>query len=181
MELGEIKKILDKEAFECALTPPTAVCPFERLLVFLALDMNKRERILEISLGQQQISPELKLSKEAKFPLRLEFRVKLPFKVQDMALSQVAHLLHFLNQRVDLPGFELNELEGEVFYRYVWLTEPEFITPSLIMNIVGAVMLNLGLFSETIESLAEGKISFNDLLSQIISITENAKASHKRH
>lgn len=179
MELDTIKKILEKEAFECALTPPTAECPFDRLLVFLALDIKKRERILEIFGGPQQISPEFKLSKEAKFPFRLQFRVKLPFKVQDTALSQVAHLLHFLNQRVDLPGFELNELEGEVFYRYVWMTEPDFITPALTMSIIGAVMVNLGLFGETIESLAEGQISFNDLLTQIISIAERAKTSKK--
>lgn len=177
MVLEMIKKILEQEQFECAITSATAAFPLDRLIVFLALDMKKRERMLEIYGIQQQVSPGLMLPETATFPYHLQFRVILPFKVQDMALNQVASLLLYLNQLIDLPGFELDELEGQVTYRYVWISEPALITPSLIMSIIGAIMLNLGLFAETIESLADGKVSFNDLLSQIVKISEGAKTS----
>lgn len=176
MILNLIKEILEKEDFECTLAQATEQIPLDRLLVFLGLSAKKQERMLEIIASQQQVSPEFTLPKTTALPYRLQFRIQLPFKVQDKALSQVASLLLFLNQFIDLPGFELNELEGQVLYRYVWIIEPSSISSTLIMSIIGATMLNLGLFAETIESLADGKMSFNDLLSQIINIAETSSS-----
>lgn len=175
MILESIKKILDSEKFECTLIPAKEAFPLDRLLVFLALDAKKRERSLEIFAIQQQLSPEYLLPKGAAIPFRLQFRSKLPFKVEDRALSQVGSLLLFVNQLIDLPSFELNELEGEVLYRYVWMMEESSITPTLVMSLFGSIMLNLGLFAGTIESLAEGKITFNELLAQLVKLNKSNK------
>jgi hypothetical protein len=177
MILEKIKKTLDNEEFPCTLSSATEKLPFEHLLVFLGLDNKKRERMLEIVTIQQQISPEFLLSPPPLLPYRIQFRVQLPFNVQDIALSQVASLILFFNQFIDLPGFELNELEGQVFYRYVWIIHPTSIDDLLIMNIIGALILNVSLFSDTIESLADGKQTFNDLLTQITQFTDNKKSS----
>lgn len=176
MVLKKVKQILEKEKFECSLSPSTAEFPADSLLVFLALDPKKRERMLEIAAGQQQAGIEFMMPQAAEIPYRIQFAVKLPFKVIDLALSQVASLLHFINQFIDLPGFELNEMDGEVIYRYVWIISPSVINAAFIMSIVGSMMLNLSLFAETIESLADGRMSFNDLLSQIVKISETAKS-----
>lgn len=173
MILNEIKQILEKEEFACTDIPANEQFPFGQLLVFLGLDSKKRERILEITAIQQQIAPEFNLPHASSLPFRIQFRIALPFKIQDIALTQVASLILFLNQFIDLPGFEFNELEGQVTYRYVWIVQPSLIDSTLIMSILGALMLNLGLFSETIESLADGKISFNDLLAQIIKMGDH--------
>jgi hypothetical protein len=45
---------------------------------------------------------------------------------------------------------------------------------------MGAIMLNLGLFSETIESLADGQMSFNDLLTQITQIADKSGSYNKK-
>ncbi len=172
MVLESVKKILEKEEFDCALASATEQIPFDRLLVFLGLDPKERERFLEIIASQQPVSPEFMLPKAASLPLRIQFRVQLPLKVQNLALNQVASLLLFLNQFIDVPGFELNELEGQVLYRYVWIIHPSAIDATLLLSVIGSIMLNLGMFSDTIESLADGKVSFNDLLSQIIKIAE---------
>lgn len=176
MILEKVKQILEEEKFECTLSPSTAANSADRLLVFLALDQKKREKILEISAGQQQAALKITMPQAEKIPYRVQFTVKLPFKVIDLALSQVASLLHFINQAIDLPGFELNEMDGEIIYRYVWVISPTAITAAFIMSIVGSMMLNLSLFTETIETLADGKMSFNDLLAQIVKISENAKS-----
>jgi hypothetical protein len=180
MILENIKKILEKEEFECILASPTEQFPINRLLIFLGVDAKERERMLEIIASQQQVSPEFSLPKVVTHPYRLQFRVQLPFKVQDIALNQVASLLLFLNQFIDLPGFELNELEGQVLYRYVWIMQPSLIDEILIMSIIGAIMLNLGMFSDTIESLTDGKMSFNELLVQIISIANPSSSSSSK-
>lgn len=174
MVLEGIKKILDQEEFACSLSSATEEAPFERLSVFLGLDAKKRERLLEVLAGQEQVSPEFTLPEATSFPYRIQFRAQLPFKVENLALNQVASLLLFLNQFIDLPGFELDELEGQVVYRYVWIAESTSINKPLILSIMGYIMLNLSMFSETIESLAEGKVSFNDLLSQIVKLADRS-------
>ena len=176
MLLKKVNKILEGEDFECTLSPSTENFPVDRLFVNLSLDMKKRDRTMEIFAGQQKVCPLFVLPKEESLPYRILFCIKLPFKVIDLALSQVSSLLHFINQFIDLPGFELNESEGEVLYRYVWIFPPSIINSTLIMCIVDAMLVNLSLFAETIESLADGKISFNDLLAQIVQISEKAKS-----
>lgn len=175
MVLENIKSILEKEEFTCSISSATAEIPVERLTVFLGLDVKKRERILEIMALQQQALPEFSSPKKDTLPYRLHFRVPLPFKIKDLNMNQVASLLLFLNQFIDLPGFELDELNGQVIYRYVWIIKPDVIDAPLIMSIMGSVLLNLSLFSETIESLASGEMTFTELLAQIIQLIEHSK------
>jgi hypothetical protein len=181
MVLNNIKKLLEKEEFDCTFFSATENVPVDRLLVFLGLDKKERERMVEIIAGQQQVSPEFNLPNADSLPYRLHFRVSLPFKVQDSALNQVASLLLFLNQFMDLPGFELNELNGQVIYRYVWVIQPTAIEPTLLMSILGSIMLNLGMFSDNIESLADGTMSFNELLTQIINIADPSSSKNPKH
>lgn len=165
--LNRLKELLE-ESFDCSLAASTATTPMDRLLLSLGLDGKKREQILEIIATQQQAPPELALPSSVTLPYRLQFRFLLPFEVQSLAMNQVASLLLFLNQMLDLPGFELNELEGQVIYRYIWVTQMENIDRLSLLSIIGSIMLTLALFTETIESVAEGKLSFNELLAQIV-------------
>lgn len=178
MILDQLKDILEKESFECAVTPPTQKVPFQRLLVVLDLDHKKRERIVEIIANEQKVSSEFALPPLTSLPYRFQFRIDLPFKIQNFALSQVSSLLLFLNQLLDLPGFELNELEGRVSYRYVWIAQAASLDKFSIMSIMGTIILNLALFADTIESLADGQKTFNDLLAQIIQNVEASRSSN---
>lgn len=171
--LEKIKKILHKQKFMCLPLSVTQPAPVENLLVFLGLDTKKRERLLQIIANLQQVPSKFILPNTKALPYRIQFQVELPFNVQDKSLNQVASLLFFLNQFIDLPGFELDELKGQVIYRYVWIINLTAINVSLIMSIMGTIMLNLNLFSETIESLAKGEISFNELLSQVAHLSEH--------
>lgn len=176
MVLKKIQDFLEKKDYSCSLFPSSEKLPYDHLLVFLGLDVKKRERLLEILATQQPILPESTLSQNQSLtPYRIQFRISLPFKVQDTALTQVASLILFLNPFIDLPGFELDELNGQVAYRYVWIINADSIDETLISSIMGTLTLNVNLFSETIESLADGTMSFNDLLAQIISLIEHSK------
>lgn len=179
MVLKQIQLMLEENEFMCSLFPANEQALFDRLLIFLGLDLKKRERMLEVIAIEQPISPEYALPDTSLLPFRVQFRTELPFKIEDIALNQVASLLLFLNQFIDLPGFELDELNGKVIYRYVWIIYPTVIDPPLIMSIIGAIILNLSLFSETIESLADGKTSFNDLLTQIVQLGDQAQSTKK--
>ncbi len=179
MILNRLQELLEKEEFECSFIPGTKDLPFDRLVVFLSFDDQERERILEIVAHEQQVSPEFTLPSAVTLPYRLQFRVNLPFKIEDLALNQVASLVLFLNQYLDLPGFDLNELEGQVSYRYVWIISPDAVDRLLLLSILGSITLNLGIFSDTIETLANGQISFNDLLSQMIQMVDHSSQPKK--
>ena len=180
MALEKVKAILFEKGFECEVVSVSAEQPFERLLVFLEMDPKNRERSLEIYSPQQGMNLDLLEPKPLVFPLHIQFRSTLPFKVQNISMNQVASALFFLNQMLDLPGFELNELEGKVLYRYVWLTDSHSIHETLVMSIVGAIQLNLNLFSDIIEQIAENKILFNDLLKQIISANKEFTTKNEK-
>lgn len=173
MVLNAIKSLLENEEYGCTLSPASQQIPVDRLLVFLGLDDKKRERLLEIVASPPLPTQEFALPSNAVLPIRIQFGVKLPFKVQDLSLNQASSLLLFLNQMLDMPGFELNELEGTILYRYVWIIHPTAIDGPLLMSILGAIMVNLGLFSDSIESVASGKMSFNDLLEEVVKMSKN--------
>src|SRR5262249_42511673 len=108
-------------------------------------------------------------SKEPAF-FRVQFQVGLPFNIQPSASGQVASLICYLNRLVELPGFEINEIDLQVFYRYVLMYGEEKFNKKLFISIVGYIMLLIELFGSSLEKIAEGKITFNDLLQQIIDI-----------
>lgn len=181
MLLESLKQLLENQQFECTLVSSDSNIPIDRLLVFLGTDSKERERIVEIIANQIEIPPEFSHPEAKSPPCNIIFRASLPFKINDLALNQVASLILFINQFLELPGFELNELEGKISYRYVWIThhlqmldkEDSF----LVMTIIGAMMLSLSLYGDMIESLSEGKLTFNDLLSQIVKMAEEGPSS----
>ncbi|MDP1881159.1 MAG: hypothetical protein Q8K60_09505 [Parachlamydiaceae bacterium] len=180
MILNSLKVTLEKNNYECTIIPAGKELPTDQLVIYLGIDGKNREQIASVTTSQIEFPKELK-SKEKLVPHHLHFRVKLPFKIEDLALNQVGSLILFINQFLDLPGFELNELEGVVTYRYVWLTydtkDVEKEQGPLLLSIIGAILLNLKLFSEMIESLAEGKLTFNDLLEQIVEMGKSVSSS----
>lgn len=174
MVLEQIEKFLEKEQFDCSLVNSSEDVPYDRLLVFLGLDYEKREQILEIIAQEQLTDPLVKSSPEESY-YRIQFQIPLSFKVEDLALNQVASLILFLNQLVDFPGLELHELNNQVIYRYVWLTKGSGIDSKLIISITGIIMLLLELFTASIERLALGKSTFNELLEEVIKIAKSHK------
>lgn len=177
--LKDICKELEKQDFECLIIPATPEMPVERLLVSIGFDSKSRKRMVEILSVQTEIPSEIASSGHEDTPYRAQFTSVLPFKIEDMALNQVASLVLFINQFLDLPGFELNELEGKISYRYVWMTKRSHCDRLLVLSIIGGVMLNLTLFADMIESLADGKETFDELLSKIIKMVNEFPSDAK--
>jgi hypothetical protein len=169
--LNQIQDILEQEKMDCSLYPATEELPIARLLVFLGNDNQKREQILEISAQQQPF--QLK-SEESQAPsddyYRIQFHFIFPFKAIDMALPQVASLALFLNQSLDFPGLELNELENQISYRYVWLVKQNGVDSKLVMTIIGIILFFSDLLAPLLERVANGSATFNDLLKEIIEL-----------
>lgn len=170
--LNRIQKFLEKEQLECSLHPAIDPAFLDRLLVWVGKDFKEREQIIEITSQEQPFHLTTPTSEHY---YRIQFSYLFPFKVEDLAIPQVASLLLFLNQLLDFPGLELNELENQVAYRYVWLTSTKGLDSLLAVSLIGLIALILDLFTQSIERLADGSTTFNELLEEVIHLTQNLK------
>jgi hypothetical protein len=100
--------------------------------------------------------------------LKIEFQAILDWMVADLAMEQTSSLLHFINRSIDLPGFELNELDGRVGYRYVHLAPAEQDDYPLIRALIGSIKLFIDIFGGVIREVAQGNKTFDDILDVII-------------
>lgn len=176
--LKEIQAILEKEQFESAFMEENNEIPLSRVLVFLGVDSKKRERIVEITAKEQVLQdkkPSTNKGAENPTYFFIQYEYSFPFTVDDLALSQVSSLLLFLNQLSDFPGFELNELDNEVYFRYVWIVKKSGVDSKLVASIIGNILLHIELFSLSIERLAKGEVTFNDLLKDVLKMTQQAE------
>lgn len=169
--LQEIQNQLEQAHVNCAYYSATTEVPFERILVLLGQDDQQREQIVEMTAQEQHLHLAENVQTENSF-YRIQFQLLLPFKVEDTALPQMASLILFINRLLDFPGLELDELDNQIYYRYVWLAKKHEVDVSIILSILGIILLVLQLFTPAIESIANGTSTFNELLEELIQLSE---------
>lgn len=169
--LHKFKEIYDEENYPCNLMEATEEQPEEQLLVYVGTDYKQREQILQIT-SQKQILGEERSGTPMNEYFRIQFKFLYPFSTDTLVLSQVASLLHFLNKQADFPGFELDELDNQVLFRYVWLVKDSGFDRLVAMSLTGIITLLVTMFGEAIERVATGKSTFDDLLREV---TDTAK------
>lgn len=187
--LKQFEKTLNDEEFDCSLVDPSEEVPYERLLIFLGMDEKERERILEVTALKQELVQGMDLieSDEPDF-FRVQLQIGFPFKIKPNCCAQVGSLVCYLNRLIELPGFEMNEIDLQVSYRYVLMYGEGKFNKKLFISLVGIIMLFIELFENTIERVSSGEITFNEILEQIVQIAqaispkENlVKKSSQRH
>lgn len=171
----KIHKILDKEKFECSSylsgQKESLRGPLYRdfILVFLGINQDKQERILEISVTD--LNPSLSASDHPKVSYyRIEFITEIVLDLEPFATTQLESLILFINHVLDWPGFDLDELRGRVFYRYVWLVKESSIEGKAFTQLIGNLIMTLDLFEEMLRLVGEGKTSFDKLLEQVLEL-----------
>lgn len=175
--LATLERLYKEEGLDCSLEPDNRAPPFGRLFLYLGHDPRKRERIVEITAQTQDLGESLQSPPGKPRFFRVQFEAPLPFAVKETAANDTASLIAFLNRMLELPGYEFDEVNGKVYYRYVLLTAQEKPDKELMMGLAGVIRLLLEVFSETIERIAEGTNSFNELLEQILeSVASMGKA-----
>jgi hypothetical protein len=163
-----IQKILETEKILCSLQSKSEHFPFDRLLISLGYDSKDKEKILELLIYPQLFTPSHPRPHSLEEYYRLQFLFKFPFKAQEKTLSQVSSLILFLNQSLDFPGLELNELNHDITYRYSWLTKASAVDSFLMMNLIGTILLTVDLVSSPLERVSNGFLTFNEFLQEII-------------
>lgn len=165
MNILTLLKRLLEDQWSCSITSPLAKGIGEKLNVSLGEDANGRSRILEITAFDQPLAQENYY--------RIQFVIHFPYQVQMMALNQTASLILFLNQLMPYPGLEMNELNNQLLYRYVWLTKKSTIEKPIILGLIGIMVMNLNTYSAMIEEVATGRLTFDEILQKIIANVES--------
>lgn len=168
--LQRMQKDLADEKYDCSLESANEKIPFDQLLVFIGNDAMEREKILQITAVEQVMQGEGR--KQAEHYHLIHFRVQLPFTVNPLVSNQTGSTILFINRMLELPGFELGEIEERVYYHYPLFISGEKVDQLLLYSVIGNIMMILDLFSGVIESVASGQKSFNDLLEEMISLTK---------
>lgn len=167
--LRRFQKYLDSSDLDSSVIEGSDETPHDRLLIYGGQDYKRRERIIEVTSQIQQLGQDIQTEY-----VRVQFQVTLPFKVAELAARDASSLLLFLNKLMELPGWEFNELEDQINYRYVLVSKADGIDETLFSGLIGLILLICQLFTEVVEQVASGKKSFNELMEEVLKIANQA-------
>lgn len=88
----------------------------------------------------------------------------IPRNVKAEAVPDLARLLHLFNRELDLPGFGMNEETGHVFFRCVIPFTKKKFDAAILDAFINSIEVVCKTFVPPIEAVAEGIITFEDLL-----------------
>lgn len=168
--LQSIKEDLKKEGLDCLIQTFDPALP-PKLLIYTGTDKENRTQLIEIKAHHAEINPTKGPSNTF---ISLQLDAFFPFVIDDMALTDVAQFLHFLNLQVEVPGFYLNQLDNTVLYRYVLLSENGLVPKKILMSLIGISMFFQDVFGQTLARLGKGQVTFIDLMQEIQEVLEKA-------
>ncbi len=165
--LKKISNAAEKAELQASLFAANEEIPYDYLTLFLGNDDQNRAKTIEITTQKQIIDP----TKESKL-FRVQFSSKFPFDIAENSSNQTASLIVFLNRFLELPGFEMSEIDDHIFYRYVLLVNEPGFDEELILSIIGNILMILNLYSHALENVSSGKLSYNELLEQALKVSK---------
>lgn len=174
--LKDCQKILMDAQLDCALIERED-SETAHLLIYAGETPNAKEQVLEISAQALEMGEALSSDgQEGKVTcIRVQLDGHYPYTVVDHAMSEMAQFLHFLNLQVELPGFILDILDNRVVYRHVFLFDSEIIPWKIVLSVAGMIMFFQDAFGTTIEQVAGGKKSFQQVLEDLLRILKSQK------
>lgn len=162
--LKQFETILHEENFDCSIATLSGK---EKLLIFLGHDTSDREKICEITCDIQALP-----TKESMSYAKVQFLTLLPFSPKPHTINELNSCIQFLNGMLELPGFEYHEVENKILFRHIQFAEhaPD---KTMLLSILGLILINLDMFSQTLEYVASGKATFYEILKDAVQISKN--------
>lgn len=167
--LLEIRKLLEKFQFECEILHKSDKIPIDQLIVKLADDPQARSQLLIIRATSQNLASQDELigfKSEVRNYQELQLIVTLPFSISDSQIPDLARLILLLNKGMELPGFELSEVDLLIFFRHAFVVPEDDLDERILLSLVGMIELLLATFSETLEAVATGKRSLREVIEE---------------
>ncbi len=143
----------------------------DRLLVALGNMDEGQEGVMEIT----EYLPSVQETPTQDALLMIQFQYVLDVNVTPDTFNQVSSALHFFNRMIHCPGFELDELNNKILYRYMWFINKKGIDSLLLLQVLGNLHVCYKMFSPYIKEIAQGKYTLEDILEQVASLAPKPK------
>lgn len=174
-KLNHLMQLLKDEGLDCTIIEANQEVFTPSLLLFQGLDSKKRERVTEITIDEQILPAQFeeieKLDIQSGF-FRLRVQTMVPIDFVPATAAQVASTINFLNGLIEIPGFYANEIENKIFYRQTQLISDHDLEKYLLIGLVGFHRLVLETFTDLLESVATGQMTYLQILEEIHKQTE---------
>lgn len=178
--LNEIKNLIEHLRYKCQILECSERIPIDQLIVELDRDAQDRSRFLVIRAANQELS-----SQDALFGINssprnyqeLQFIVTLPFFVKDEKIFEISRLILLLNKGIELPGFELSEVDHLIYYRYALIVPEDDLDERILLSLIGMIQLLLEAFTEIFEAVATSGLTFREVAIKAQLLLE----SHKKN
>jgi len=172
--LKKYQELLRTNHFETQLYASPDEHPIPFLAINLGQDQEKRDRILTIKAQEQLMGQQILPDKEGatQSMIHLDFVLEYPFKFKPETTKEVASLLHFINHESAVTGYCMDEVELRIYYRYHMFSLEGGLDHKTLISIVGMILFFYDLYIKTIEQVAKGSITFNDLIAQVILLSK---------
>lgn len=168
--LNDIRALLEKTNFKCEILPASDQIPIDQLVVGLGPDEQDRVRYLVIRTAEQDLSSQdtlLGITSSARRYCEIQFHVVLPFRVNIENIPDTARLILLLNKGMELPGFELSEVDQIVLYRHAFVVPEDDLDERIVLSLVGMVQVLLQAFTQPLEIVATGQQSLQAVLESV--------------
>lgn len=168
--LKKYQEFLHSEKFDTKLYASAEEYRIPFLAVHLGKDQDNRDRILVIK-AQKQIMGDAILSDTSGSStpiIHLDFTLEYPFKFKPETTKELASLLHFINHEAAVTGYCMDEVEQTIYYRYHMFSLEGSLDRKTLVSIVGMILLFYDIYHKTIEQVANGSITFNELIAQVL-------------
>lgn len=173
-QLKNLQKILVNEQYDTKILEITEESLLPCLIVYLGKDKAERDRILKIFVQEQEMGegliPEKNESKS--IILSVLFELEFPFSFDPYHTPQLSSLLHFINDQHKVTGFGMDEAHQKIFLRFHTVSTVEGISVKVLLSIIGIMMLYYDIHYESIEEVAKGEVTFDEIAQQIIEATK---------
>lgn len=97
----------------------------------------------------------------------IQLLVFLPFQLKKETMPDVARLLHLFNKELDIPGFGMDEASEVAFFRIMMPTLESKLDEKLMSSYLDTLQLACKTFTQPIEAIAAGAVSFDNILKKI--------------
>ncbi|MBA2367439.1 MAG: hypothetical protein H0V82_00260 [Candidatus Protochlamydia sp.] len=168
--LEEIKILLESKLFKCEVLAPSEQMPLDQLVVSLDPDYLNQPRLLIIRSTPRDLSVNdelIGITSEKRKYCEIHLIAGLPFQIGESYIADTARFILLLNKGMELPGFELSEVDRLIFFRHAFVVPENDLDERILFSLVGMVQVLLEAFSESLEAVAIGKQSLRETLDQV--------------
>lgn len=161
VELGFLEEIFTDLGYTAQLIERSEQIPYHVLMVGLNPDDHGRPQQLTLTfypVGEEDVQN----------TLLLQYFIEVPFDTDESGLSRLKELLPEINNKIVLGHLGITDGQNKLHYRYVQtLPVARPISEQAVSDVILLFSYTPLLFNETLEKLAQGKISLDQARDEI--------------